>query len=217
MGNRERIIEESLRLMNEYGTQGIGTTQISESLGISPGNLYYHFKNKEEIVRALFERLEIEIRAVIAKDVVPPISTARFVDFYQRSMGVAWKYRFFFGGLLHLLRKDEELSQRYRNLQTWALENLENISKQLVKDNNMKKPRGINGYASLALNTWLIWSNWIRHMQISSPTHSIEKQDMVTGLVQIFDVLSPYLDTEFERSARGILAQNHLTVSKKTI
>ncbi|MFT5692290.1 MAG: AcrR family transcriptional regulator [Oceanicoccus sp.] len=217
MGNRERIIEESLRLMNEYGTQSIGTTQVSESLGISPGNLYYHFKNKEEIVRALFERLEIEIRAVIAEDVVPPISTARFVNFYQRSMGVAWKYRFFFGGLLHLLRKDAELSQKYRDLQAWAVENLENISKQLVKDKNMRKPRGTNGYASLALNTWLIWSNWIRHIQISSPTHNIEKMDMVSGLIQIFDILSPYLDTEFERSARAVLSRNSVTKSKKDV
>jgi AcrR family transcriptional regulator len=215
MGNRERIIEESLRLMNEQGAQSIGTTHISESLGISPGNLYYHFKNKEEIVRALFDRLEIDIRAVIAEDVVPPISTARFVAFYQRSMGVAWKYRFFFGGLLHLLRKDEELSRRYQDLQVWAVDNLENISKQLVQDKHMTKPRGKNGYASLALNTWLIWSNWIRHIQISSDTHSIEKKDMVSGLIQIFDVLSPYLDAEFERSARTILARSNVTESEE--
>ncbi len=208
MTNRERIIEESRRLMNEQGAHNIGTTQISESLKISPGNLYYHFKNKEDIIQALFDRFEIEIRAVIAEDVVPPISTSRFVAFYQRSMSVAWKYRFIFGGLLHLLRKDNALALRYRDLQAWALENLASITIQLVRDGNMVKPRGENGHNSLALNTWLIWSNWIRHIQISSETYQVESTDMVAGLIQIFDVLSPYLDEQFERSARRTLARN---------
>ena len=111
MSNRERILEASLRLMNDEGAPAAGTSRIAQMLGISPGNLYYHFRNREEIVRALFEALDADFRAMMTQDIVQPISSSRFAAFYLRSFDVAWRYRFFFGGLQHLLRQDEQLAE----------------------------------------------------------------------------------------------------------
>lgn len=206
MSNRDRILELALRLMNEEGAEAAGTTRIAADLGISPGNLYYHFANREEIVRVLFDALEAEFRATLVDDAEPPLSPARFADFYLRSFDLAWRYRFFFGGLLGLLRRDDVLALRYRALQDWALIELEKIASQLVKDGSMARPRGRDGLRSVALNTWLIWMNWIRFLQISGK-HVIEREDMVAGVGQLFDVLAPYLDENFERAARRVLAR----------
>ncbi|MFK8050934.1 MAG: TetR/AcrR family transcriptional regulator [Halioglobus sp.] len=208
MGNRARIVSQSRRLMNEHGAQAIGTTQITEALGISPGNLYYHFKNKEEIVLAVFDELERDFREAIAVDISPPISAQRFAGFYSRSLAVSWRYRFFFGGLLHLLRKDENLARRYRELQSWALDLLEGIARQVSADGNLEKPRGKNGFRSLALNTWLIWSNWVRHIQISHENHEVTYADISEGVNQIFEILAPYLTPEFHRAARRALTHD---------
>ena len=207
MSNRDRILELSLRLMNEEGAGAAGTTRIAAELGISPGNLYYHFRNREEIVRVLFEALETGFRAVLVEDVGPPISAARFATFYRRSFDLAWRYRFFFGGLLGLLRRDEVLAARYRALQDWALLELERIARQLVSDGNMIRPRGRDGLRSVALSTWLIWTNWVRHLQISGK-QPIEPADMMAGIDQLFDVLAPYLDRDFEKAARRALARD---------
>ncbi len=202
MGNKERIVETARVLMNAQGAQAIGTTQISDELQISPGNLYYHFKNKEEIVLSLFDSLELEFRTLITERQEAPISPARFIAYYQQSLEVAWKYRFFFGGLLHLLRRDELLSARYLLLQQWALENLESIARQLVSEGSMAKPRSRNGYQSITLNMWLVWSNWVRHKQITSADHTVSKADMAEGALQVFDLLSPYLTESYDRAAR---------------
>lgn len=195
-------------LMNEHGAQSIGTTQIAAALKISPGNLYYHFKNKEEIVRILFDEVEQGLRDLVTADIEIPISPTRFAGFYLRSLEVIWEHRFFFGGLLQLLRKDEELAQRYRIVQAETIDSLEGLARQFVKDGNMTKPRGRNGFRSVALNTWLVWTNWICYKQTISPTQLVTREDLAEGVTQIFDVLNPYLDPDFERAARRVLMRD---------
>jgi AcrR family transcriptional regulator len=207
MGNRERIIEETRALMNEHGAASIGTTQIAEALKISPGNLYYHFKNKEEIIRILFDDVERALHELLTADIEIPISAARFAGFYLRSLEVVWDNRFFYGGLLQLLRNDEVLAERYRKVQADSIDGLEGLARQFYKDGNMAKPKGRNGFRSLGLNTWLVWTNWIRYKQTMSPTQLVTREDLAEGVGQIFDVLTPYLDPDFERAARRVLSR----------
>ena len=54
------ILDAALNLFNERGTAKVTTNHIAEALGMSPGNLYYHFRNKAEIVRGLFARIAAE-------------------------------------------------------------------------------------------------------------------------------------------------------------
>ncbi|MEO8411637.1 MAG: TetR/AcrR family transcriptional regulator, partial [Propionivibrio sp.] len=62
---RERILEASLRLFNDFGEPNVTTTVIADDLNISPGNLYYHFHNKDEIVEAIFAGFEQEIDEIL--------------------------------------------------------------------------------------------------------------------------------------------------------
>src|ERR1044071_6890013 len=57
MPNRKRVLDAALQLFNERGTAVVSTNHIAAAASISPGNLYYHFRNKEEIIRTLFEQL----------------------------------------------------------------------------------------------------------------------------------------------------------------
>ncbi len=201
MGNRERIIETTLRLMNELGAEAVGTNRIAAETGVSPGNLYYHFGNREEIVRALFDALEHEFRDVLQRDTERPLAPQRIAAFYLRTFDLAWRYRFFFSGTLGLLRRDPVLAGRYQALQSWAIAELDSIATGIAEDGNLAHPRGAEGIASLALNTWLIWSNWIGFLQISGIAE-IRRADMTAGINQLFDVIAPYLVPPFEAAIR---------------
>ena len=117
MKTRDRIIEASLQLFNEQGERAVTTNHIAAHLGMSPGNLYYHFRNKQQIIAELFERYAAEAEQNLA------LPEGRALDLddkarYLESMGATmWRYRFMLRDLEHLLASDAELAARRKQWQ----------------------------------------------------------------------------------------------------
>lgn len=109
MGNRQRILDASVGLFNQSGTIDITTNHIARFLKISPGNLYFHFDDKEEIIRELFGRLTAATYA--AWD---PKQNLKPQEFLEKAFAVAWEYRFFHREMYHLRRQDPLLSAQWK-------------------------------------------------------------------------------------------------------
>jgi AcrR family transcriptional regulator len=200
MGNRQRIIEVCRQQMNQSGAHAIGTAQLCDSLSISPGNLYYHFRNKEEIIRALFDELDTEFRQTFEGVESSKVSPLDYCQYYLQTLEIAWRHKFFFSDLPYLLRRDPLLAKDYRTLQDWALDQLEKIVRQVACEGNLNAPRGSAGYRSIAVNTWLIWNSWIPFAESMNVNGEATRADMHQGVGQIFDAVSAYLVPEFERA-----------------
>jgi len=104
--NRERILLESVDLFNRYGVVPMTTNHISKQIGISPGNLYFHFRNKEEIVCELFQRMCDDSNAIWETRPVPPP-----LELMGKVLNVHWHYRFLHREFYTLRRKDENLAK----------------------------------------------------------------------------------------------------------
>lgn len=117
MKTKERILLGALDLFNLDAASEVTTNDIARALKMSPGNLYFHYKNKEQIVRELFKRLAQET-ILIWK---PQTKLARkhekiqLVDFIDKNLQLYWKYRFFHRELYTLRKKDPELSKLWRD------------------------------------------------------------------------------------------------------
>ena len=66
MKTRDRILAAALELFNQKYERKVTTNHIASHLKISPGNLYYHFKNKQEIIYELFLQYEERIDTSLA-------------------------------------------------------------------------------------------------------------------------------------------------------
>ncbi|MCP4300750.1 MAG: TetR/AcrR family transcriptional regulator [Gammaproteobacteria bacterium] len=111
---RTRILVASLLLFNEKGEPNTTTNEIADEVDISPGNLYYHFHKKSDLVEALLLEFQADARKVLQ----PPESS-------QASLDDFWVF-------LHLLL---ELSAAYRFL----LRDMESLFAEYPKVGNALK------------------------------------------------------------------------------
>ncbi len=110
MSRKEDILEASRELFNEKGTQSSTTNHIAKAMDISPGNLHYHYKNREEIVRLLYIQMRKETTPPADKI---PKNLASLREHEKLVIKIRWEYRFFFKEMLSLFARDAELEELY--------------------------------------------------------------------------------------------------------
>ncbi|MDF1878117.1 TetR/AcrR family transcriptional regulator [Sulfurimonas sp. SAG-AH-194-C20] len=110
MSRKEAILEAALKLFNQTNTQSATTNHIAKAMGISPGNLHYHYKNREEIVRLLYLQLREEAFLSVAE---LPKNIQELQEHEKLLIQIQWKYRFFFKEMLFLFSRDKELEEMY--------------------------------------------------------------------------------------------------------
>src|SRR6478609_7851799 len=102
---RERILEASLAMFNAQGEPNVTTNHIADELGISPGNLYYHFRNKEDIVKQVFSRYEARLPNL--EDVWLQLHLV---------FECMWDYRFLYRDLVDILSRDRKLQAHFARI-----------------------------------------------------------------------------------------------------
>ena len=109
----ERILEVTLELFNRYGEPNVSTTLISAELNISPGNLYYHYPAKDELINALYDRYE---RAL--NELLPAADSVRNVEdawlFFHMLFELIWQYRFLYRDLNDLVSTNRRLETHFQ-------------------------------------------------------------------------------------------------------
>lgn len=115
MKTRDRIIEAAIALFNEKGTAAVSTNHIAANVGISPGNLYYHFRNKEDILCAIYDQMDAvglaDYQAIIAE--APAGSLEAMERTFLMIQRFNWRYRFFKRELTALLLQHPHLRERH--------------------------------------------------------------------------------------------------------
>lgn len=199
-GNRQRIIEATVKLMNEQGG-AVGTSQIVEYLGISPGNLYYHFRNREEILRELFDGLIQDLDKVLRVEPDEPIPVERLVSCYTGGTEVLWRYRFFFASAVDFIERDDSLAKKYQEFSARSKSYMRLIIRGAVKIAPGLCRPSVRECEHLAENMWVLWVSWPRYSELSMPGQLIGEADIGRGLEQISFLLSPYLDAAYYKKA----------------
>ena len=135
MRTKDRILEAALELFNEKGVSKVSTHHIAAKCEISPGNLYYHFNNKEEIIRALFNQA---LLFVTEQDNITKASKQTTTSSIEASLAflntLNWRYRFLKRDLPIILMTDAQLREKFHAIHQQQVESLNRDLQKAIAD-----------------------------------------------------------------------------------
>ena len=185
----------SLRLFNEQGEAHTTTLDIANELEISPGNLYYHFKGKDQIIGELFEQFELAISETLNAPLEAPLQGGpdRVENnwfFLYVVLEELYQYRFFYYNLDDLLQRYPRVHDGFRRLIARKRQTLTAIMENLLEESPIDLPAD-QGLAlvdnmTLQLTYWLNFDRLLhgdRRAQLS----------IHQGVLQLLSLLAPYL------------------------
>lgn len=154
MTTKEKILAKALQQFNEEGTEIITTRHIAKALGISQGNLHYHYPTKDMVILMLFQQFLNAYEALLQQEISALKSKAAFQQQLQNKLTVMHTYRF-------LLKDNALIWRRLPNIKVALLALFERekdqfvaASKQGLADGLFRKTIDENTLENMA-NTYL--------------------------------------------------------------
>ncbi len=196
----QRILEAALELFNRFGEPNVSTTLVAGELGISPGNLYYHYPAKDELINTLYRDYEVELDELLhASQGIGDVEDAWF--FLHSLFELIWRFRFLYRDLNDLLSKNRHLEKQF----------------QLVLKNKVSAMRallaGLSGAGNLdidarevdavAQSMVVVLTYWLSYEYVRNPREALEASHvqgaLLRGAQHTLQLLAPYLAPEQRR------------------
>lgn len=190
----QRILEVTLALFNQHGEPNVSTTLISAELGISPGNLYYHYPAKDELINSLFNRFEQALDELLgAADGVENVEDAWL--FFHMLFELIWQYRFLYRDLNDLLSKNRRLETHFQGILQRKAHAVRALLDGLSRSGTLRfsgVQAGPLGTAMVVLLTY-----WLSYEYVREPRRALEEEaaarSVARGAWHVLGLLMPHL------------------------
>lgn len=203
---RDRILQTSLALFNTIGEPNVTTLLISDEMDISPGNLYYHFKSKGDIVGELFAAFEADLTDLITVPDDVDISLEQHGLFLHLLFEAIARYRFLYQDLVNILSRYDRLQGRFRKLlkkKEKAFRTIcASLHRQGIMTTNEQELEALCQQLTLTACYWISYDS-LSHLQ------DRDDVDPARGVFQMLHLLAPYLN-DIERQELEAMSRDYL-------
>ncbi len=201
---RERILETSLALFNREGEPNVATADIADEMNISPGNLYYHFANKAEIVTELYDALEAKLSPLLA---MRPGGVTGVEDLWlwlHLLFETMTQYRFLYRDLDDIVSRHPRVALRFarvmQNGEAAVLELCQSLARAGALDASERE------IAALARNVMLVSTYWMSFQRLERPRGAAATvagdfagASLDRAAYQVLSLLAPFLHGDDRR------------------
>ncbi len=204
----ERILDAALALFNRLGEPNVSTTAIATEVGISPGNLYYHFPAKEGLITQLFDRYDASLTELLrAADGVENVEDAWL--FFHMLFELIWQYRFLYRDLDDLLSNHRKLELHFRFVLERKTTAVRAALDGVARGRGMEIDARDAGPVATAMVVVLTY--WLNFEFVRDPRHALEpehaEQALLRGAFHVLTLLMPYLDVEAREHLHALAAR----------
>ena len=191
----ERILDTTLELFNRFGEPNVSTTLISAELGISPGNLYYHYPAKEGLILKLYDRYDAALTGLLrAADDVHDVEDAWL--FFHMLFELIWQYRFLYRDLNDLLSKNRRLETRFQAALADTARAVQALLDGLAR--GQATTHALNETPAVAQAMVVVLTYWLSYEYVRDPRHALEPESAAValnrGAFHVLSLLLPYLE-----------------------
>ena len=200
-----RILATALDLFNLEGEAEVSASDIAAVLGMSPGNLHYHFPGKPPLIEALFEDFEVELRQVLQAPVARPLAIDDNWVFLFIVWEEIWDFRFFYRDPHGLLARVPNLREPFRALLALKEATADALLAQLEDLGALSFLAGEREALSRRLAQHMtVWLNY-RSLR-SGMLEPTKKEAINEGVHQALLMIAPYVDGNAELFREGLEA-----------
>ena len=175
----ERILEVTLDLFNRFGEPNVSTTLISAEMGISPGNLYYHYPAKDELINSLFAAFERRLNELLqAADSVRNVEDAWL--FFHMLFELIWQYRFLYRDLNDLLSKNRRLETHFQFVLKNKSRAVGQVLDGLTRSSSLRIDR--REAEPVASSMVVVLTYWLSYEYVRDPRRALEPESAAAAL-----------------------------------
>ena len=190
----ERILATALDLFNRYGEPNVATTLIASDMGISPGNLFYHFPAKELLVNALFDEYLHDMDQLLPA--AADVQDMEHAWFLMHSLfELIWRHRFIYRDLNDLLSKNRHLEGQVKGVLQRKHQAFEALLSGLQQQSLLNQREAERHSCATHMVVLLTW--WLSYEYVQNPRHALEDTNAdhsaLRGAQQVLGLLLPYL------------------------
>ena len=205
---RELILSTSLALFNELGEPNVTTNHIADEADISPGNLYYYFRSKDDIVLELFKRFLERFLPLLEVPEDPVLDAEDLWFLLHLTFELKSEFRFFYRNLSDLTARIPDLDRAMRGLlirqKDAVSELLRGLELQGAIVINPQERSLLLDNILLAITYWIPYADMFDHGALEEGTAAVD------SIARVLHMLIPYL-REPEHSQFTSLVRNYLS------
>ncbi|WNB18762.1 TetR/AcrR family transcriptional regulator [Marivirga arenosa] len=183
MKTKDKILDKALELFNEHGISAISSKTIAEEMGISYGNLCYHFPKKDDIILQLYlnmqERIDAQFKNIKEEVINLEFMLSRLKVLFEE----IYKYKFIYLGITKVMRHFDHIKKHAQQQfeQRWKI--LDMISDFLIANGYMKPFKDSRQKNMLIHSLLMISNSWISDAETF---YSGKEEDKVDYYMQLF-------------------------------
>ena len=189
---KKKIKKQALELFNEKDTFSISTNHIAVATKISSGNLYYHYKNKEDIILDIYQDMiekfeEINSFEKILNSEDPLEELSHLYDLY---LDIFWEYRFIMRDSSVLLSTLPKLKEVFIQRQNIRIAQIKGLIEYFISKEIFRQMSEDEILLCVKLN-WFISTYWQNYISINE---EITKESFKEAKDVIFKInINPFL------------------------
>lgn len=191
MKTKEKIIQKSIELFNSEGVSKVTIRHIANELGISHGNLGYHFKNKGLIVAEIYKKMVEEINNLVLPSNSKPLTLTHYNDLLLKVFDFQKKYIFFYLDLIEIFRLFPEISEKHEKTYRFRISQNKKLFQNFISQGLIKPEPQTGIYERIIHTTWMLINFWISQQWVFQAENPVLRTEFT--LKQLWDLLIPYL------------------------